>query len=160
VPRSSFETPEPTPTPTLASNEVGIGENVGITRDGVSWAALTVSEVVVAGSFPNPEAPGGDAPDRSGSVFVAAHVTVAALADTVSFELEGFRATVETGDEVTLAFSHLGPKPDLMPGTLEGRGDSASGWLLFEAPEAGRVRLFYDDGMATSSPLRIVLRGS
>ena len=71
-----------------------------------------------------------------------------------------FRATVETGEEVTLAFSDLGPKPDLLPGTLEGRGDSASGWLIFEAPEAGRVRLSYEAGSDTMAPLEVVLRGS
>ncbi len=148
----------PIPTPTLADNEIPLHENAAITRNGVSWASLSVTEVVVAPAFTEADGRGADRPSRSGTVFIAAHVTVTALAADVTYELEGFRATVDSGDAVTLAFSELSPKPDLLAGTLQSRGDSASGWLLFEAPESGRVWLSYELGSATSEPLAIVIR--
>ena len=162
IAQPSLETPEPSstplPTPTLADNEIPLGQNAAITRDGVSWAALSVSEVVVAPAFTETDGRGADRPSRSGTVFIAAHVTVSALAPDVTYDLEGFRATVNSGDEVTLAFSELSPKPDLLDGSLASRGDSASGWLLFEAPESGRVSLAYELGSATTEPLAIVIR--
>ena len=164
VPQPSTRTPEPTPSPTsspaLGEDEIAIGENVAITRDGVSWAALRVTDVVIERSFAETDGRGRDRPERIGNVFVAANVTISALAESVAFDLAGFQATVDTGEEVTLAFSDLGPKPDLLPATLEARGDSASGWLIFEAPEAGRVLLGYTSDATTTAPLEIVLRGS
>jgi hypothetical protein len=164
VPQPSTRTPEPTPSPTpsvaLGVNEIAVGEDVAITRDGVSWAALRVTEVVIERSFAETDGRGRDTPERIGHVFVAANVTISALADAVAFDLAGFRATTDSAAEVTLAFSDLGPKPDLLPGTLASRGDSAAGWLIFEAPEAGRVRLTYASDSATTAPLEIVLRGS
>lgn len=164
MPQPSTRTPEPTPSATppaaLGANEIAIGENVAITRDGVSWAALRVTEVVIERSFAEADGRGRDTPERIGHVFVAANLTISALADAVAFDLAGFRATTDSGDEVTLAFSDLGPKPDLLPTTLQARGDTASGWLIFEAPESGRVRLTYTSESATTAPLEIVLRGS
>ena len=162
IAQPSLRTPDPSstpiPTPTLADDEVPLGENAAIVRDGLSWASLSVTEVVVAPAFTEPDGRGADRPSRSGTVFIAARVTVTALAADVTYELEGFRATIDSGDEVTIAFSELSPKPDLLAGTLESRGDSASGWLLFEAPESGRVWLSYDLGSATTEPLAIVIR--
>jgi hypothetical protein len=159
VAQPSVATPEPTPVPTLGPNEIPIGENVGITRDGLSWASLSVTEVQVDRSYLDPgPAVGGDRP-RVGYVFVAAHVEIGALAEEdVPFTLEGFRASADGDPELEMTFSHLAPKPDLLAGTLEGRGDEATGWIIFEAPEEGRVRLWYDDGTMTSEPLPIVLR--
>lgn len=159
VAQPSVETPEPTAEPTLGPDDIGLDENVGITRDGVSWASLTVTEVQIDRSYLDPgPAVGGDRP-RVGYVFVAAHVEIGALADEpVPFTVEGFKASADSDPELELTFSHLGPKPDLLPGTLEGRADEASGWIIFEAPEEGRVLLWYDDGTMTSEPLPIVLR--
>lgn len=149
--------PTPTATPRLGDNELAVGDTVTITRDSQPWAEMTVTEVRVDRSYPDPGAAvGGDTP-RMGHDFVAANVTLTAIADGVSFELGHFRALVDTGTTIEQAFSHLGPKPDLLPASLA-LGQSASGWLIYEAPEVGRVRLSYDNGSATTAPREFLLR--
>ena len=163
LPQPSARTPDPTlsatPSPSLGDNELAIGESLAITRDGAPWASLAVTEVVIERSFAEADGRGRDRPERFGNVFVAAKVTISAVAESVAFDLSGFQATTDTGEEVSLAFSNLGPKPDLLPATLE-RGDTVSGWVLFEAPEAGRVRLSYAADPAAAAPVEVVLRGS
>lgn len=151
--------PTPTPTPSLGENELAVGDTVTITRDAQAWAELSVTEVRVDRSYPEPGAAiGGDTP-RMGHDFVAANVTLTAITDAVSFELGDFRAAVDTGETIEQVFSHLGPKPDLLPASLE-VGQSVSGWLIYEAPEVGRVRLSYDDGSATTAPTEFLLRAA
>ena len=146
-----------TPTPSLGENELGVGDTATITRDGQAWAELTMTEVRVDRSYPEPGAAiGGDTP-RIGHDFVAANVTLTAIVDAVNFELGHFRASVDAAETVEQVFSHLGPKPDLLPASLDA-GQSASGWLIYEAPEVGRVHFSFDDGSATTAPMEFLLR--
>jgi hypothetical protein len=157
TPPSSSSTSAPTATPRLEENELAVGDTATITRDGQPWAELTVTEVRVDRSYLDPgPGIGGDTP-RVGYDFVAANVTVTAIADAVSFELADFRVTADGVTTIEQVFSHLGPKPDLLPATLE-VGQSASGWLTYEAPEIGRLRLGYDDGSAATAPTEFLLR--
>jgi hypothetical protein len=150
-------TATPEPVPSLGENELAIGDTATITRAGEPWAELTITEVRVDASYPEPgPAAGGDTP-RVDHDFVAANVTLTARAEPVTFELAHLRATLETGEPIEITFSHLGPKPELLPATVEPSA-SVSGWIIYEAPKVGRVRLAYDDGSATTEPFSFVLR--
>jgi hypothetical protein len=150
-------TPAPTVSSRLGENELAVGDTASIARDAQAWAELTLTEVRVDRSYRDPgPGIGGDAP-RAGYDFVAANVTLTAVGDAVGFELSDFRASVDAEGRIEQVFSYLGPKPDLLPGSLEA-GQSASGWLIYEAPEVGRVRLSYDDGSATMAPTEFLLR--
>jgi hypothetical protein len=150
-------TPIPIATPTtFQPTTYQAGETVTVDRDG--WTVkVTVSDVAIAASYKGQILE--DKPAVAGDVFIAAKVTYQALTDRVSYssaDWDGFCA----GMAASKAYAMFGPQPELDTGTLFA-GRSAAGYIVFEVPAKGEVRLSYKAVIFDTTPtFEVIIRAS
>jgi hypothetical protein len=139
-------TPAPTGPATYA-----IGDTITVTNNGAPWATIAITEVKVAASYTGTGAYAyTDKPQTAGDVFISAKVTYAALTNGVDYN--PFDWQVFCGGVAVQSFTMVlsGPKPALASGTLP-NGRSASGYVVYEVPAKGEVRMSYGGNMFSNS---------
>lgn len=139
-----------------------IGDTITVTNDGADWAKITVSDVGVASSYTGTgDYPYTDKPQTAGDVFISANVTYLALTNGVDynpFDWQVFCVGVAV-ENFTIVLS--GPKPELHSGTLP-NGRSASGYVVYEVPATGEVRMSYGaNTFSNSGPVfEVIIRAA
>lgn len=128
-------------------------------QDGKGWATITISKVKVVSSYKGSFYT--DKPDRAGDVFIQALVTYQALTDGVDyneFDWQVFCAGVAVN---TGTFLINGPTPLLRSGTLP-NGRRASGYVVYEVPKKGEVRMSYGSNeiFGTGPVFEVVIRAA
>lgn len=134
--------PPATPPP-ATTGQYKAGETVTVSLDGAPWAEIVVSKVSTKAKYDGPY----DTDDipKKGNVYIQAFVTYKALTDGVDYG--PFDWQVFVGDEAVSDSSYVsnGPTPELDSGTLP-KGRKASGWVVYEVPKTGVVRMSYGGG--------------
>lgn len=145
------------PSPTTTT--YAVGDVVTMVQDGQPSAEFTVLEVREAEAFMAPNGLTGDSTQTSGYVFLALSVRYAALADGARYGSFQFQVLVDGQPVGISATAMYGPEPVLSVGTLS-QGSAAEGWLLYEVPPGGEVRLSYSDLATLDEPpiFEVVLR--
>jgi len=146
---------EPTPTTTTYA----VGDRITMVQDGRPSAEFIVLEVREASEFMAPDGLTGDTPQTSGYVFLALSVRYEALADGARYGSFQFQVLVDGQPLGNPGSAIHGPEPVLPVGTLS-QGSAAEGWLLYEVPPTGEVRLSYSDPATLDEPpiFEVVLR--
>ena len=146
---------EPSPTTTTYA----VGDVITMAQEGRPSAEFTVLEVREATEFMAPDGMTGDSPQTSGYVFLALSVRYEALADGARYGSFQFQVLVDGQPVGKVATAIHGPEPVLTVGTLS-QGSIAEGWLLYEVPPTGVVRLSYSDPATLDDPpiFDVVLR--
>jgi hypothetical protein len=140
-----------------------IDDTVTVRQGGIDWAQITVSDVKSAASYKGPYGY-VQKPQTPGYVFIAAKVTYLALQDGVSysnlFDWQVFCDGVAVDTSRILADATYGPAPALGSGNLP-NGRKASGYLVYEVPAEGEVRMSYTGGiMSTGVVFEIIIRAA
>jgi hypothetical protein len=144
--------PSPTGPPTYQ-----IGETVPVVRDG--WGLkITISDVTTAKSYKGSYLT--EVPEVAGDVFIAAKVTYEATtdgADYSSADWDAYCAGVAVDGQSFVAF---GPKPDLASGSLIS-GRKAVGYVVYEVPATGEVRMSYKAVIFDDTPtFEVIIRAA
>jgi hypothetical protein len=139
------------PTPTVAPTgpvTYKIGQTATSDRDGQK-VNITVSDVTVAKTYTS----NGyvDKPQVAGNVFISAKITYEALTDGVTYSTADWDVfndgVAVTGYTIVLG----GPKPLLSSGSLT-TGRKAIGYVIYEVPPKGEVRLSYKAVIFDTTP--------
>ena len=151
-PRLFGEVVSPTGPPTYQ-----IGETVPVVRDG--WGLkITISDVTTAKSYKGSYLT--EVPEVAGDVFIAAKVTYEATtdgADYSSADWDAYCAGVAVDGQSFVAF---GPKPDLASGSLIS-GRKAVGYVVYEVPATGEVRMSYKAVIFDDTPtFEVIIRAA
>jgi hypothetical protein len=166
---SVSEPPHPSDEPTVSgtpsteasptTTTYAVGDVITMVQDGQPSAELTVLEVREADKYMAPDGMSGEPPQTSGYVFLAASVRYAALADGARYGSFQFQVLVDGQPVAKSGTATYGPQPILTVGTLA-QGGVAEGWLLYEVPPTGEVRLSYTDPATLDDPpvFEVVLR--
>jgi hypothetical protein len=140
------------PTPTVASTgpvTYQIGQTATSDRDGQK-VKITVSDVAVAATYTGTDGY-VDKPQVAGNVFISAKVTYEALTDGVTYSTADWDVfndgVAVTGYTIVLG----GPKPLLSSGSLT-TGRKAIGYVIYEVPPKGEVRLSYKAVVFDTTP--------
>jgi hypothetical protein len=155
------------PTPVVTAAPTGpttykIGDTITVSQDGSDWATISITDAKVVASYKGTGAYAyTDKPQTAGDVFVQAKVTYTALTNGVDynpFDWQVFCAGVAV-QNYTIVLS--GPKPELSSGTLP-NGRSASGYVVYEVPAKGEVRMSYGGNtFSNSGPVfEVIIRAS
>jgi hypothetical protein len=157
--RTPEPTAEPTPGPTPTTSTYAVGDVITIPQNNEPWADFVVLEVREAEMFPAPNGQYADSPQISGYIFLAARVRYEALTDGVRYGSFQFDLLVDGQAVDSYPFAPNGPKPELSRGTLS-QGLTTEGWVLYEVPPVGEVRLSYSDLLTLNEPpiFEVVLR--
>ena len=150
-------TPEPTPTGPATYQ---VGDAVTVTESGADWATITISAVKVVASYKSPYGAAlNDKPKTAGDVFIQAKVTYKALTDGVDYN--PFDWQVFCGGEAVSGYTFVmyGPTPALNSGTLP-NGRSASGYVVYEVPAKGEVRMSYGGRLGGAPVFEVVIRAA
>jgi hypothetical protein len=149
--------PATTPIPTPSGPElVAIGKPITLSAlDGTPAVAITVSKVAVLAKVGSGYAV--QTPGRAGDRFVVAFITYKAFRDGIRFGAADWQLFVGTTLVTGFQFNIYGPKPRLEFGTLPA-GRTGSGWLMFEVPKTGEVRLSYGGAIAGRPAFEVILR--
>jgi len=135
-----------------------IGNPVTIEQNGKDWAEITISNVTSASSYKGTYGL-DDNPQTTGDVFIAAKVTYVALTDGVTynpFDWQVFCAGVAVNN-FTIVLN--GPTPQLHSGTLP-NGRTASGFVVYEVPADGEVRMSYGGQFGGTPVFEVVIRSA
>jgi hypothetical protein len=150
-------TPDPaTPAPTPdGPTTYKAGETIHLTQDGDAWADVTVSKVQVVAKYDG--AYSDDKPAK-GHVFIQALVTYVATVNGVDYNPYDWQVFV-AGEAVTdTTFVMYGPKTELSSGTLPA-GRKASGYVVYEVPAKGDVRMSYGNMFGNDAPVfEVIIR--
>lgn len=154
---AAVTTPAATPAPT-GPKTYKIGETATVQRD--NWGLkITVSDVKVVATYGSGKYL-VDKPQVAGNVFIQAKVSYEAVTDGADYSTADWELYCD-GTAVTYsAFVIYGPKPDLGTGTLI-TGRKAAGYVVYEVPKKGEVRLSYKAVMFDTAPtFEVVIRAS
>jgi hypothetical protein len=154
-------TAAPTESPASTQTQEGtwiekIGATATVQNGGVDWVKITVSDVKSATSF---LAGNGviEEPRREGDVFLSARVTYEAVGDGLDYEPDDWDITCDGANASRITVMY-GPTPGLTAGTLA-KGQTASGYLVYEVPPTGVVEMTYAPTFLNSNPVyEVVLR--
>lgn len=151
------EVPSSQPSPTTTT--YAVGDVITMVQDGHPSAEFTVLEVRQATEYMAPDRLTGDAPQNAEYVFLALSVRYEALADGARYGSFQFQVLVGGQPLGNPASALYGPEPLLTVGTLS-EGGTAEGWVLYEVPPTGEVRLSYTDPATLDDPpvFEVVLR--
>jgi hypothetical protein len=158
--RASIATAAPTATPTpVPPKTFKVGDAIPLKKDGQDWARITISDVAVAASYK-----GGDyieeKPQTAGNVFIAASVTYEALTDGVTYNPYDWQAFCAGTAISGFTLAMYGPTPLLSSGTLP-NGRKATGFVVYEVPPKGEVRLSYSGTAFGGAPVfEVIIRAS
>jgi hypothetical protein len=132
-----------------------------VTSDGANWATVTISDVKVVASYPSKYGHAyDDKPKTAGDVFIQAKVTYVALTDGVTYNPFDWQAFCAGTAVDNFAFVTYGPTPRLSSGTLP-NGRNASGYVVYEVPSAGEVRMSYKGYFTNKAPIfEVIIRAS
>ena len=144
---SAAPSTEPTPTTTTYA----VGDPITMMQDGTRSAEFSVLEVREAETFMAPNGLTGDSTQTSGYVFLALSVRYEALADGARYGAFQFQILANGQPVGGPASALYGPQPVLTVGTLD-QGTTAEGWLLYEVPPTGEIRLSYTDPGTLGDP--------
>jgi hypothetical protein len=144
------------PVPTLdvpIPTTLNPGDVLTVTSGGEPWVEIVIGDVEEHERYEGPF--GVDIPDRD-NVFVQFEVTYRALQDDVDYDPLDWLIFTDgvAGDEPSPVLN--GPEPALAPNTLF-TGDEATGWVVFEVPESGKVVTSYAGTFANDAPIFEVL---
>jgi hypothetical protein len=142
--------PTPTGPPTYKP-----GDTITVQQEGKDWAKITISDVNIAASYKS----GGntDTPKVAGDVYISANVTYEALDDGVTYTSYDWQVFCAGTAMDTYAMVFYGPKPQLSSGTLP-KGQKASGYVVYELPAKGEVRMSYGGQHGGSVTFEVVIR--
>lgn len=152
----------PTPTPTATPAPTGpktykIGDTALSDRDGVS-VKITVSDVAVAATYKGTYT--NDTPQVAGNVFISAKVTYEAVSDGVNYNPADWAVFCDNTAVTGYTFVLNGPKPPLGFGSLTA-GRKAVGYVIYEVPAKGEVRMSYKAVIFDTTPtFEVVIRAS
>lgn len=139
VPAGDVAPAQGTPAPSARrTGTYQVGDVVNVSDLGEPMAEITVDRVTSRNRYGTGYY--ADRP-RAGHVFLAAEVTYRGLAEEVPYGECDWEA-LTAGQGVDLVSVLKGPSPTLASGWLH-RGDTVTGWLVFEVPRKGRVLLTY-----------------
>lgn len=158
--RASIATAAPTATPTpVPPKTYQIGDVVPIENAGQDWARITISDVAVAASYKSAYIE--EKPQTAGNVFIAARVTYEALTDGVTYNPYDWQAFCAGTAISGFTLATYGPTPQLSSGTLP-NGRKATGFVVYEVPAKGEVRMSYAGNMfSNSAPIfEVIIRAS
>lgn len=132
------------------------GDTATVTRDG--WTVkITVSDVQVVDSYKGDYVT--EQPQVQGDVFISAKVTYEAVTDHVSYGVEDWSAYC-AGTAVSTGYVLYGPEPDLGFGSLIA-GRNAFGYLVWEVPATGEVRMDYKAVIFDDTPtFEVIVRSA
>ena len=134
---------------------VAVNEPATVLENGQPLMKITVSKVSTHASYSGDY--GKDTPERKGDVFIQAYVTYQALADGADYNEFDWQVFV-AGEAVDNWPSVLfGPTPQLSSGTLP-KGRKASGWVVYEVPKTGEVRMSYGGAYGQAPVFEVVTR--
>ena len=143
-------TPVVTPAPTGPAT-YAIGDTITVTSNGAPWATIAISGVKVAASYKGTGAYAyTDKPQTAGDVFVSAKVTYTALTNGVDYNPFDWQVFCDGVAVQNYTAVLSGPKPELASGTLP-NGRSASGYVVYEVPAKGEVRMSYGGNTFSNS---------
>ena len=143
-------TPVATPAPTGPAT-YQVGDTITVTNNDANWATITISDAKVAASYKGTGAYAyTDKPQTAGDVFVQAKVTYTALANGVDYNPFDWQVFCDGVAVQNYTIVLSGPKPALSSGTLP-NGRSASGYVVYEVPAKGEVRMSYGGNMFSNS---------
>jgi hypothetical protein len=145
-----------TPTP-AGPKTYQIGEQVVLNQSGKPWVTILISDVQVVASYKGTY--GSDTPKTAGDVFIQAKVTYAALADGVTYNEFDWQVFCAGTAVSGFAFVMYGPTPALSSGTLPS-GRNASGYVVYEVPAAGEVRMSYGGTYGQAPVFEVIIRAS
>jgi hypothetical protein len=131
------------------------GDTVTVQQNGKDYVKITVSDVQTAASYTS----GKGYPDKprvAGNVYISANVAYEALADGVEYNTFDWTVTCAGVAVNNWTIELYGPKPELGSGSLSS-GQKASGFLIYEVPPKGEVRMSYGGDPAT---FIVVIRAS
>lgn len=140
-------TPQPTPTPTpepTGPKTFAVGYGVTVQSSGVDEVRIKISDVSIHKTYGSGYLV--DKPRQAGNVFIQAKVTYESLKDGASYNQFDWQVFCAGQAIDNWAFVTAGPQPDLGSGTLP-KGRTASGWVVYEVPAAGEVRMSYKGNM-------------
>ena len=147
--------PPPADTPAPAGPATyQAGDVITVQQNGEDWANITVSDVKSVGPTGYGEF---DRPKTAGNQFIQANVTYEALADGVNYNPFDWQVFVDGQAVDNTTFVLEGPKPDLSSGTLP-KGRKASGYVVYEVPPSGEVRMSYGGTYGDAPVFEVVLR--
>jgi hypothetical protein len=153
-------TPVPTlaPTPQPAGPKTfPVGYMVTLKVDDQDWAHVTVTQPSVHAYYKGSSG-FKDTPDTQGYVYIQALVTYEALANGVDYNPFDWDVYCDGMAMKNYAVVIYGPKPELSSGTLS-TGRKAQGWVVYEVPAKGEVRMSYSPGYSDSGPVfEVVIR--
>ena len=158
---TAMPTVQPTPEPTAAGPRTyAVDDPVSLIAEGGGpWGVITISDVSITGSYKGSYG-FVDKPDTAGDVFIAAKVTYEALSDGVRYNPYDWQVFVDGTAVSSNAFVMYGPKPALSSGTLP-NGRKASGYVVYEVPATGEVRMSYGSGFSSDAPIfEVVIRAA
>jgi hypothetical protein len=137
------EIPADTPEPTIEEPSTTVyraGDVINVTTNGDPWADITISRVKVVRKYDGPY--NLDDVPAKGNVYIQAFVTYVAKTNGVDYNPYDWQVFVAGEAADNTAFVSNGPKPELSSGTLP-TGRKASGWVVYEVPAKGEVRMSY-----------------
>ncbi len=149
----------PTASPTPAGPKTyQVGDTVTVTENGSEWAKITISDVKVVGSYKGKYS--NDTPKIAGNVFIQAKVAYEALVDGVDYNPFDWQVFCAGEAVQNYSFVLYGPQPGLSSGTLPS-GRKASGYVVYEVPAKGEVRMSYKgNAFSNSGPVFEVMIGA
>jgi hypothetical protein len=161
--RASAPTIEGTPEPTTPPEQTGpktfsVGYKVTLTSDtDDQWAYVTIDKVSQHKTYGS-----GYLVDKpkKGNIFIQARVTYEAIVDGVDYNPYDWQVFVDGTAVENTSFVYSGPDPSLSSGSLPA-GRKASGWVIYEVPINGEVRMSYGNTYGDTPPVfEVVIRKS
>lgn len=113
------------------------------TTDTQPWVKITVTEAKVVASY---GVLSDDAPKSAGDIFIQVNVAYEALHDGVGYDpLDWMLYVNDNAIDASDAQADVpdGPTPMLSFGALPQKGSKAVGYIVFEAPPEGEIRMGY-----------------
>ena len=99
-------------------------------------------------------------PQQTGDVFISALVTYEAQTDGIHYNPYDWQVFVDGTAVSSSSFTLYGPKPALGAGSLP-NGRKASGYVVYEVPAKGEVRMSYGSSFSSEAPIfEVVIRAS
>jgi hypothetical protein len=158
---TAIPTVQPTPIPTIAQPQTyAVDEPIVMVDDnGGPWGIITISDVQIAKSYKGSYG-FVEKPETAGDVYIAARVTYEAHRDGIPYNPYNWQVFVDGSAVSSHAFVIYGPKPELGSGTLP-NGRKASGYVVYEVPATGEVRMSYGSGFSSDAPIfEVVIRAA
>jgi hypothetical protein len=151
---------EPTPSPTPAGPATdSTGDTVTVTQNGEDWATITVTEVKQAASCKSSYGY-VEKPQVTGNVFISAKERTwlsSTVSTTTRFDWDVFCDGVAVNNFSLVIY---GPKPALSSGTLP-TGRTATGYMVYEVPKAGEVRMSNKGNIFNDAPVfEVIIRAA